>query len=102
VELVFQRTGIDGWKTTSEKRTAWVTQTAASGLVAFSPHCTHLGCAYHWEDSSNLFVCPCHNSQFSRNGDVVTGPANRPLDRYQIKVEANRLLIRDIVPTERA
>lgn len=102
MELVFQRSSIDGWKATGEKCSTWVTRRPDAGFVAFSPHCTHLGCAYHWDDSSNVFVCPCHNSRFSINGDVIAGPASRPLDRYEVKVEGNRLLIGDLARTERS
>src|SRR5215469_11065314 len=58
-EVAFQRTRIDGWKVTSEKATAWVLKKSDNQVIAFSPQCTHLGCAYHWEDASRTFVCPC-------------------------------------------
>src|SRR2546423_15493885 len=54
-EITVRRTRVDGWKVTSEKTTAWVVRSKASDLAAFSPWCTHLGCAYHWEDSRNQF-----------------------------------------------
>jgi Rieske Fe-S protein len=41
-------------------------------IVAFGPQCTHLGCAYHWNDSKDQFVCPCHNSFFSIEGKNKT------------------------------
>ena len=47
-------------------------------MVAFNPACTHLGCAYHWDESPNNFVCPCHASVFSIDGKVLVGPAPRP------------------------
>ena len=90
-EVSFQRKRVDGWKVTSEKTTAWVLRESEEKVVAYSPQCTHLGCAYHWEGQSSTFVCPCHNSEFSKTGEVLTGPAPRPLDRYPVKIEAGRL-----------
>src|SRR5437764_10332512 len=51
VEVTFRRNRVDGWKVTSEKSTAWVVKMASGQVVAFGPQCTHLGCAYHWEES---------------------------------------------------
>ena len=92
-EISFQRTRVDGWKVTSEKATAWVVKTADNQVTAFAPQCTHLGCAYHWDAPTNNFVCPCHTSAFSIDGKVLAGPAPRPLDRYAVKIEGNKLRI---------
>jgi menaquinol-cytochrome c reductase iron-sulfur subunit len=96
-EVAFERTRVDGWKVTSEKATAWVVKQPNNDVVAFSPICTHLGCAYHWDDPSHTFVCPCHTSVFSIDGKVLSGPAPRPLDRFATKIEAGKL---DIGPVE--
>ncbi|SPF49431.1 quinol--cytochrome-c reductase, Rieske (2Fe-2S) iron-sulfur subunit [Candidatus Sulfopaludibacter sp. SbA4] len=93
VEMTFRRNRVDGWKIISEKSTAWVVKEANHQVVAFGPQCTHLGCAYHWEESKNEFLCPCHSSVFAVDGKVVSGPAPRPLDRYETKIQGNRLLI---------
>lgn len=90
-ELTFRRLQVDGWKIKSEKATAWVLKLADNDIVAYSPWCTHLGCAYHWDPQRNEFLCPCHNSVFAVDGKVVSGPAPRPLDRYEVKLEANEL-----------
>jgi len=92
VEMTFHRNRVDGWKSVAEKVTAWVVKTPA-GITAFGPRCTHLGCAHHWDDARNQFVCPCHNSFFSITGEVVSGPAPRPLDRYQTKIQGATLLV---------
>jgi menaquinol-cytochrome c reductase iron-sulfur subunit len=92
-EVSFQRKRIDGWKVTSEKTTPLIVKQAQDQVVAYSPQCTHLGCAYHWEDQTHTFVCPCHSSEFSIDGDVLSGPAPRPLDRYPVKIEARRIKI---------
>jgi len=93
VEVTFRQNRVDGWKVTSETNTAWVLKTANNEVVAYGPQCTHLGCAYHWDAGKNEFVCPCHNSVFAIDGRVVGGPAPRPLDRYQTKVEGNKPLL---------
>ena len=96
-EISFQRNRVDGWKIISEKATAWVVKQPDGQVVAFTPNCTHLGCAYHWDDPSHTFVCPCHTSSFSIDGKVLGGPAPRPLDRYMVRVQAGKL---DIGPVE--
>jgi menaquinol-cytochrome c reductase iron-sulfur subunit len=93
VEMAFRRNRVDGWKVISEKSTAWVVKRADNSVVAFGPQCTHLGCAYHWEDARGQFICPCHTSLFSIDGRVTAGPAPRALDRYDVKVEGSRLLV---------
>lgn len=93
VELVFRRNRVDGWKLISEKGTAWVVKHADNSITAFGPQCTHLGCAYHWDERKNEFLCPCHNSLFAMDGKVVSGPAPRPLDRYETKIQGNKLLV---------
>lgn len=93
VEMIFRQNRVDGWKVTSEKRTAWVVDLPGQGVVAFGPQCTHLGCAYHWEEGKSQFFCPCHNSVFAIDGKVVSGPAPRPLDRYETKVDNQKLLL---------
>ena len=96
-EIVFRRIRADGWKVTSEKTSAWVVKTGASEAIAFSPSCTHLGCSYHWDERKKEFICPCHTSGFSATGKVLSGPAPRDLDRYQIKVLGTKLLIGEVV-----
>ena len=98
VEMSFQQSRVDGWRVLTEKRTAWVVKGADSKIVAFGPQCTHLGCAYHWEERNHSFVCPCHASEFSIQGQVLGGPAPRPLDRYEVKVEAGRIKIGSLEP----
>ncbi|MGH9667410.1 MAG: ubiquinol-cytochrome c reductase iron-sulfur subunit [Bryobacteraceae bacterium] len=92
-EVSYQEKRIDGWKVTTEKATAWVVKMSNTDVVAFSPQCTHLGCAYHWEADKNYFLCPCHTSTFAIDGRVLSGPAPRPLDRYEVKLEGTKLLL---------
>ena len=100
VEMSFQQSRVDGWRALTEKKTAWVVKNADNSVVAYGPQCTHLGCAYHYEESTKKFICPCHTSYFSIQGAVLTGPAPRPLDRYVTKIENNRLMVGALKATD--
>ena len=92
-EVLFNRSRVDGWRVVNEKTSAWVVKMDDQTAIAYSPACTHLGCAYHWDEQQSEFVCPCHNSMFSVDGKVLSGPAPRPLDRLEIRVENRKLFI---------
>jgi menaquinol-cytochrome c reductase iron-sulfur subunit len=89
--LSFQRAVVEGWRVRNAKAEAWVVLDQENKLTAFSPACTHLGCAYQWQPAAKAFKCPCHGSVFDIHGNVVAGPAGRPLDQFEVKVESNRL-----------
>lgn len=53
------------------------------GLYAVSIVCTHLGCIV--KPSVTGFDCPCHGSKFTRDGELLRGPAPKALPRVGIK-----------------
>jgi cytochrome b6-f complex iron-sulfur subunit len=64
----------------------WLSNTP-EGLMALYKVCPHLGCLYGWNDQEFKFICPCHGSQYQHNGDYISGPAPRSLDRFVIRIE---------------
>jgi menaquinol-cytochrome c reductase iron-sulfur subunit len=83
-----------GWIVNQEEITVYVLTSDGREFTAMSNICTHLGCRVRWIDDRSQFFCPCHNGVFNQQGEVVSGPAPRPLDRYEIKVEDDQIFMR--------
>jgi nitrite reductase/ring-hydroxylating ferredoxin subunit len=58
-----------------------------TGLGAFSARCTHLGCIIR--RTAEGFLCPCHGARYDARGQVLSGPARRPLPWYRVWLEAD-------------
>lgn len=56
------------------------------GFLAMSDKCTHLGCAVPWDKDKKKFICPCHGSQFDIYGNVLSSPAPRALDLFEVTI----------------
>ncbi|MFQ5885694.1 MAG: ubiquinol-cytochrome c reductase iron-sulfur subunit [Anaerolineae bacterium] len=63
------------------------------GLLALSQKCTHLGCAVPWSVEEDQFHCPCHSATFNRKGEVLGGPAPRPLDLFPIHIRDGEMYV---------
>jgi Rieske Fe-S protein len=56
--------------------------------------CTHMGCELNWNSAETSWDCPCHGSRFSNEGDIIEGPAVRPLE-FNKDVNTIEKLIKD-------
>ncbi len=66
---------------------------ADNEVRALSAICTHLGCNVHWYPEENKFVCPCHQGIYDFNGNVVSGPPPRPLEKLPVKLHDGQVFV---------
>jgi thiosulfate dehydrogenase [quinone] large subunit len=75
---------------------AYVLQPKKGEFLAFSAVCTHAGCTVQFVESAEQFQCPCHGSIYSAlTGDVIQGPAQRPLPAIGIALSGGDLYVTD-------
>ncbi len=71
----------------------FIIRTSQSTYLALSNICTHQGCAVNYSSSGKRFVCPCHGGEFDMTGNVVSGPPQSPLAKYQTVLNGNTLTV---------
>ncbi len=74
---------------------------SSEGIIALWQKCTHLGCAVPWDEEKNQFHCPCHGSLFNANGEVLSGPAPRPLDFFPVDIQSGEVWVDTSSPNQR-
>jgi Rieske Fe-S protein len=57
-----------------------------AAVSMLSAVCSHMGCSVAWVDAKREFVCPCHHAVYDVSGDVVSGPAPKPLQSLAVEV----------------
>jgi len=68
-------------------------RTPSGELRAFSAICTHLACIVQYRPDLGHIWCACHNGHFDLNGKNMTGPPPRPLERYIVNVQQERIVV---------
>ena len=82
---------INGWAITTEEHNVFVLP--AKNNQVLSAICPHEGCEIAWEQNTNRFVCPCHESYFAADGSRLSGPAGRGLDPLPMRVQDGKLQV---------
>ncbi len=91
--ISFQNPFSDPWDGETAKLPAYVRRPASGEFTVFAINCAHLGCPVRWFSESQLFMCPCHGGVYYADGSRASGPPERGLFTYELKVQGGRLQI---------
>jgi len=83
----------DSWDGQTANVPAYVRRTAQGEFTVFAINCAHLGCPVRWFSESQLFMCPCHGGVYYADGSRASGPPERGLFTYELKIQNGKLLI---------
>ena len=84
-----------------QQRHFYIVRHKDGGFLAVWQRCTHLGCTVPWRKDENQFHCPCHSSLFNINGEVIGGPAPRPLDIFPMELVDGNIVVDTSSPISR-
>ena len=69
------------------------TSNTISSFSAVQVACTHEGTNVNFNNTTRQFNCPNHGAVFTSTGAVVTGPATRPLQPFNMAITGNALTV---------
>jgi Rieske Fe-S protein len=84
----------DGWREVVSAQSVYVNRAADGQLEVLSAICPHLGCTVSWQASQDKFVCPCHGGDFKADGQHISGPPPRGMDRLPTQLINGKLQVR--------
>jgi len=89
LKLPFARSDIEAdparAKTFKFGRTMGIIVLTDSGeLRAMAATCTHLDCTVQHRPDLGIIWCSCHNGRYDLEGNNISGPPPRPLERYAV------------------
>ena len=81
--------------TLNKEQKVFIVRAKEGYFSAVSAVCTHLGCITNWKSEEGIIACPCHGSKFDKEGNVLEGPAPRPLPRFAMTLDEQGQLVVD-------
>lgn len=84
-----------------QKGRFYISRLEDGAMLALWHRCTHLGCTVPWREDEARFNCPCHSSIFSPAGEVISGPAPRPMDLFPIEITDEQVIVDTGNPIQR-
>jgi cytochrome b6-f complex iron-sulfur subunit len=68
-------------------------RTAEGELHAYNAVCTHLQCTVQYKADTAQIWCACHNGLYDLQGNVVSGPPPRPLERLTVNQRGDDVVV---------
>ncbi|GMR13980.1 MAG: hypothetical protein BMS9Abin29_2207 [Gemmatimonadota bacterium] len=95
IRIDVPQTVTDAWMERRIIRSVWIYTEDGEDFTIFNGRCTHLACAYSFDEEEDMYICPCHQGLYDTvTGDVLGGPPPRPLDTLEGKIENGVLFAR--------
>ncbi|GAB4505589.1 MAG: ubiquinol-cytochrome c reductase iron-sulfur subunit [Anaerolineales bacterium] len=97
----FTITKVNGWERTANNYGGYILRKSEDpqDILVLSSRCTHLSCTVNWKEEAQVFICPCHDAKFDKDGKVLDGPPPEPLGHFEYHVDADGVLT--IIPVEK-
>ncbi len=70
-----------------------IVRTTIDTVIALSSICTHKECDIGYVAEFTQMYCDCHGSEFALDGSVITGPARRPVKRYDVAFDGTTVVV---------
>jgi nucleotide-binding universal stress UspA family protein/nitrite reductase/ring-hydroxylating ferredoxin subunit len=74
----------EGGIVTSGNRKVAAYRDKKGNVISLSAKCTHMGCTVGWNSATKTWDCPCHGSRYAATGEVINGPATKPLEKTDL------------------
>ncbi len=97
----FTITKVNGWERTASNYGGYILRKSEDpkDILVLSSRCTHLSCTVNWKEEAQVFICPCHDAKFDKDGKVLDGPPPEPLGHFEYNVDADGVFT--IIPVEK-
>ncbi len=91
--VTFRNPFSDPWDGATANVPAYVRCVEPDKFTVFAINCAHLNCPVRWFAESQLFMCPCHGGIYYADGSRASGPPERGLFTYDVKIQGGKLMI---------
>lgn len=85
ITLMYLRDGMEGFNNkinVTEIMNGQAFKVLSNGKeLKLSKKCPHQGCNVDWDQKEGKFICPCHQSTFDHQGNLLKGPATTGLKK---------------------
>lgn len=93
VKRVVTVSTVAGWAAVESPRAVWLVRTGEA-VRAWSAVCPHEGCPIGRAPDGSGFLCGCHGSAWTRDGDRSAGPTPRAMDALPAEIAGGRVRVR--------